>query len=76
VLCNALELFMNGTWSCLSKKTKMPMMSMGAQWKWHWEIPSYRRFSSNTAIMVSNAKIPGFNVVCKLWLCVCMYNSQ
>jgi hypothetical protein len=42
---------MDGTWSCLSEKTKILMMNKGAKWRWHWEIPSNRRFSSNAAIM-------------------------
>ena len=41
---------MDGTWSCSSEKIKMPMMSKGTKWRWHWQIPSNRRFSSNAAI--------------------------
>jgi hypothetical protein len=43
-LCNALELSMDGTWNYFSKKTKMLMMSKGAERRWHRKIPSYGRF--------------------------------
>jgi uncharacterized protein YqgQ len=42
---------MYGIWNYFSKETKIPMMSKETKRRWYWEIPSYRRFSSNAAIM-------------------------
>jgi hypothetical protein len=30
-----LELSMDGTWSTLSEKTKIPMMNKKVEWRWH-----------------------------------------
>jgi hypothetical protein len=33
---------MDGTWNCFNEKSKMLMMSKGAERKWYWKIPSGR----------------------------------